>query len=82
MDGQKPSGFTNSEYKGMTYVAPPPAPTPKPEPEPEVEIPDEPKTVVEFFITIFKSDDIIGAIIAICWLYPQVCFNPFFWFTF
>ena len=51
MDGQKPSGFTNSEYKGMTYVAPPP--TPEPEPEPEVEIPDEPKTVVEFFTIIF-----------------------------
>jgi hypothetical protein len=71
MDGQEPSGFTTSTYRGMN----PPATTVTPITE---------VIVIEKFSDIFATalagDNFVFAVIAICFTYPMVCFNPANWF--
>ena len=67
MDGQLPTGFTNSSYRGM--------PTPVEEEEIVVEALSD-----LFAIANAEGKFNLFALIGACFQYPAVCFNPFNWF--
>jgi hypothetical protein len=76
MDGKTPSGFTESKYREPGY---------------EDEVVDdgdvvdgiyrEPTGGVDLILIALEADNFIVAIFAICWTYPTLCLNPFFWFS-
>lgn len=75
MDGQSPSGFTDSTYRGMN-----PGPIEE-EPEEEVPVEDlEPATLDDLFTVAFADGFDLFAFFAVCFTYPDICFNPLNWF--
>jgi hypothetical protein len=74
MDGQEPSGFTSSTYRGMTTTTTGTDTTTTTTTTKVVE------NFADIFSTAFESDNFVAAIFAICFTYPAVCFNPMNWF--
>lgn len=74
MDGQSPSGFTDSTYRGMNPTTDPTNPNPTDPTEPE-----EPASLTDLFALAFADGVDIFAFLAVCFTYPGVCFNPLNW---
>ena len=73
MDGQLPTGFTDSSYRGMN----PPAVV---DPVGEDEV-TEVAALSDLFALAFADGSFnLFAFIGACFQYPAVCFNPINWF--
>jgi len=71
MDGQYPSGFTDSTFRGMN-------PEDNDYPTDPVD-PDAPTSLTDLFALAFTDGISIFAFLAVCFSYPAVCFNPANW---
>ena len=70
MDGQEPSGFTRSDYRGMD--------PPQDEPEDKEET-IELESLGDLFNKALEEDNFLFAFVSLCYLNPYVCLNPANW---
>ena len=74
MDGQLPTGFTDSSFRGMN---PPPVVDPVEEEEEVTEV----AALGDLFAIAFEGGSFnLFAFLGACFQYPAVCFNPINWF--
>ena len=74
MDGQLPSGFTDSSYRGMN-------PSPSEEEDPGEEESIEVAALDDLFAIAFADGSFnLFAFLGACFQYPAICFNPVNWF--
>lgn len=81
MDGQTPSGFTQSTYRGMDPSANTETGDGTDGTDGEEEVVEEPAALSDLFALAAGDGGFdLFAFIGICLAYWEVCFNPLSWF--